>query len=510
MQMRSYIGLALVALVAGVCLTPLARKLALAVGAVDAPRGRSVHAYRTPRLGGLAIAAAWCLAVLVFMAFDDFTGGVLQHTRSYLAAVIGGGGFMCAVGAVDDIRGLRASRKLIAQLAAAIAAFALGFRIDAISLPFFGTVPMGAFALPVTTLWVVGITNAVNLIDGLDGLAAGVAFFAALTSFTVACLTGNQFVAVLSAPLMGVLAGFLLFNFNPARIFMGDSGSYFLGFTLATLSIVGGVQQKATTAVSLLVPILALGLPIFDTLFTMFRRFLERRSVFSPDRGHIHHRLIDLGLTHRRAVMLLYAVCVVFTAAAVGVSLGRTWPTGVALVAVSAVCVALIRFAGYFEYLHALRRQRSEMYEPTAECLRRWVPVLLRHLGEAQHEDDVHAILEQSLALCRMDCLTLENLDGSSRRIFPTGMTPRSEREAVRASYMVGRADQARARVCFVWASDRPDPSPQSAILLQLVVDGLAAALTACKSPFAPAAAPSGAEYFGPSTLPLPSSTASS
>ena len=160
---------------------------------------------------------------------------------------------------------------------------------------------MGVFALPVTVLWIVGVTNAVNLIDGLDGLAAGVTFFAAFTSFVIASISGSVFVALTMAALMGALVGFLFFNFNPARIFMGDSGSYFLGFVLATTALAGGgLQQKASTAVSLLVPVLALGVPIFDTLFSMFRRVLERRPIFSADRGHVHHRLLDIGLTHRR------------------------------------------------------------------------------------------------------------------------------------------------------------------------------------------------------------------
>ncbi len=171
--------------------------------------------------------------------------------------------------------GLRAVYKLLAQVAVAVGAFALGFRIEAVFLPFIGTLQMGVFALPVTLLWIVGITNAVNLIDGLDGLAAGIAFFAAFTSFVVAFLSGSAFVALTMATLMGALVGFLFFNFNPARIFMGDSGSYFLGYLLATTALAGGVQQKASTAVSLLVPVIALGLPIFDTLFSMVRRLLR-------------------------------------------------------------------------------------------------------------------------------------------------------------------------------------------------------------------------------------------
>src|SRR5690606_22890845 len=143
------------------------------------------------------------------------------------------------------------------------------------------------------------------LIDGLDGLAAGVVFFAGVTNFVVAYISGSVMTALIMAAMLGSVLGFLIYNFNPARIFMGDSGSYLLGYVLAVTAL-AGASQKASTAVALLVPIVALGVPIFDTLFTIVRRFLERRPIFSPDRGHVHHRLLDLGLTHRRAVVILY------------------------------------------------------------------------------------------------------------------------------------------------------------------------------------------------------------
>src|SRR5262249_52489320 len=159
-------------------------------------------------------------------------------------------------------------------------------------------------SLPITVLWITGIVNAINLIDGLDGLAAGIVFFAGLTNFVVAYMHGALMVALFMSAMLGATAGFLFHNFNPARIFMGDSGSYFLGYVIATSSLLGSMQPTSTT-VALLVPMLALGVPIFDTLFAIVRRFLERRPLFSPDRGHIHHRLVDMGITHRRAVLIL-------------------------------------------------------------------------------------------------------------------------------------------------------------------------------------------------------------
>lgn len=484
--MRSHLVIFAVALIVSLVLTPVARRLAIGLGAVGSTGGRNVHARSIPRLGGLALTAGFCVAIVVALAAGGMVGIDLSLRLTELVGVVLGGIALCLIGAVDDVRGLRAVHKLAAQVLVATIAYACGFRIDAIALPFTGPLSMGVFALPVTVVWIVGITNAVNLIDGLDGLAAGVGFFAALTSFVVAFIGGNEFVALLMAALMGVLAGFLFFNFNPARIFMGDSGSYFLGYVLATLSLTGALQQKASTAVSLLVPMIALGLPIFDTLLTMLRRILERRSVFSPDRGHIHHRLLDLGLTHRRAVVLLYGVCVVFTASAIAVSLGRTWQTGLALLSVSLVLVALVRFVGYFEYLHALKRQKARMYDVRTDQLRRAIPELLRRLDGLRSEDRVLETLDETTRSHLFDRLTIEGAPDSTRR-HDSVAPDASSRAMVRATYPLGSEDQAHARIRFEWVGDEPDVSPQDAILLQLLVDSVTGALERAGSRLAPA-----------------------
>ena len=288
--MESYVVACLVSLVLSVLVTPIVRRFALRIGAVSTPGGRHVHGRAIPRLGGIGLAFAWAVPVIGLALRDGMVMRALNGKWLQIITVVGGAAAICTVGALDDVRGLRSVYKFAAQILVAAVAFACGFQIQAIQLPLLGTLQMGAFALPVTVLWIVGVTNAVNLIDGLDGLAAGVAFFAAFTSFVIASISGSVFVALTMAALMGALVGFLFFNFNPARIFMGDSGSYFLGFVLATTALAGGgLQQKASTAVSLLVPVLALGVPIFDTLFSMFRRLVERRPIFSADRGHVHH-----------------------------------------------------------------------------------------------------------------------------------------------------------------------------------------------------------------------------
>jgi UDP-GlcNAc:undecaprenyl-phosphate GlcNAc-1-phosphate transferase len=484
-----------------VLLTPLMKWLGLRLGAVGATGGRHVHVRRISRLGGISLMVGWSIPLVVMFQVDAFAIQSLaphESGKKVFGAIVGGL-LLCAVGAVDDVRGLRATYKLAAQVLVATLAYVCGYRIEAVALPFGGVMWMGAFALPVTVTWIVGITNALNLIDGLDGLAAGVAFFAALTSFIIAYLSGSVFVALLMAALMGVLIGFLFFNFNPARIFMGDSGSYFLGYVLATTSLAGSLQQKASTAVSLLVPMIALGLPIFDTLFSMLRRILERRSVFSPDRGHIHHRLLDLGLTHRRAVMVLYAVSIVLAATAVAVSLGRSWEVGLAMLSASVVFIALVRFVGYFEYLHALRRQKARLYEHYVEGLRQAVPELLFRLAECRTENEVFSLLSAAQQELKFEYVELVELSGdNAMRRWPImeNAVP-SSREIVQAAYPIGRDDRARAKVRFAWQSSQQDVAPQADILLQVLTDRLAHALSRAGSPLAPAALETGEAPLG-------------
>ena len=422
------------------------------------------------------------------MALFVVDSGVARIIRDQSRLAVGllvGGIALCGVGVVDDVKGVRAAYKLAVQIVVAVIAFTAGFRIDAVHVPLFGALSMGVFALPVTVFWIVGITNAVNLIDGLDGLAAGVVFFAAGTNFAVAWISTNVFVAVLMAAVMGALIAFLFYNFNPARIFMGDSGSYFLGFVLAATSLTGA-SHKASTAVSLLVPIVALGVPIFDTLFSMVRRMLERRPLFSPDRGHIHHRLLDMGITHRRAVMILYGVSVTMTIAAIGISLDRQWETGIALVCATLVMVGLVRFTGYFEYLQAAGRQRKHLYDRHAEGLRRVVPALLQRMSALRSEDEVWEELCHLAEDLRFACVEILVAEDSGERLLQQWTAGENVRDLVTARFAVSGGAQARAILRFSWSSDTAQVSPQCDILLQIVVDAVERALTRAASDLVP------------------------
>jgi UDP-GlcNAc:undecaprenyl-phosphate GlcNAc-1-phosphate transferase len=484
--MQTYVIAFAVALFAALLLTPLVLKGAVRWGAVARGGERHVHSGTIPRLGGVALAVGWGASLLGFRWFDAVTRTTLDLGGSQFFGVVAGAAVLCIVGAVDDLRGVRPADKLIAQVAVALFAYWCGFRIEAVSLPFFGVLSMGAFAVPVTVAWIVGVTNAVNLIDGLDGLAAGVSFFAALTGFAVALLNGSYFAALVLAPLMGVLLGFLVFNFSPARIFMGDSGSYFLGYVLATTSLAGSVQQKASTAVSLLVPIIALGLPIFDTLFSMVRRMIERRPIFAADRGHVHHRLLEMGLTHRRAVVVLYGVSVALAACAITISLGRSWVTGGALLAASVVLIGLVRFAGYFEYLNRAHRQAARIYDPTTQRLRHAAPRMLEALRTVDSAGAALDILRDIGAAGECAAVEVRTATGVVCRFSgTTGETT----VAARVTYPVGPDAAARAQVHFLWGHEHAHPSPHVGILLQVLVDSFASALDRCSSELAPAAA---------------------
>ena len=500
--MQSYIAAFAVALVAGLLLTPVVLVGATRWGAVARRGARHVHSGSVPRLGGLALAVGWCVTLLSFRYLDASAAETFEAAGTQLVGVLVGALGICFVGAVDDVRGLRPLHKLIAQIAVALFAYGCGFRIEAISLPAFGTLSMGAFAVPVTVAWIVGVTNAVNLIDGLDGLAAGVSFFAALTGFAVAILNGSPFAAMVFGPLMGVLLAFLVFNFNPARIFMGDSGSYFLGYVLATTSLAGSVQQKASTAVSLLVPMIALGLPIFDTLFSMLRRVIEHRPIFAADRGHVHHRLLEIGLTHRRAVMLLYGVSVALAACALTISLGRSWVTGGALLAASVVLIGLVRFAGYFEYLHRANRQAARFYDPVTQRLRLATPRLLEAFGSARTATEALDLLREVAE--NGDCVGIE-VRKQTTVVKRFDSVPPAGPVSSHTTYPLGPDGRARATVHFFWESEQVIPSAHVGILLQLLVDALAAALVRSASELAPLESMAPASAPGEDAVALPS-----
>ena len=313
-------ALAVAALIAFIA-TPVVKSLAFKVGAVDVPKdARRMHDHPIPRMGGLAIFLGFLLAVLIFVPLTSAMGNsgaelLSDSTKGMLLGAI----IIVILGVFDDIYDLPAKFKFVVQIIAAIVAAVSGNVIDVISNPnVFSQNPwleLGWLSYPVTIIWIVAVTNAVNLIDGLDGLACGVSTISSMTMLVIALTVAEAQVAILMAALAGACIGFLPYNLNPAKIFMGDTGSTFLGFVLATVSIQG--LFKSYAIISFAVPFLVLGLPIFDTCFAILRRLARGQSPMAPDRGHIHHRLIDMGFTQKQAVAVLYLISAILGLSAV-------------------------------------------------------------------------------------------------------------------------------------------------------------------------------------------------
>jgi UDP-GlcNAc:undecaprenyl-phosphate/decaprenyl-phosphate GlcNAc-1-phosphate transferase len=310
LSQKPEIPLYLVGLVVAVCssagLTYVVREFARRAGLVDPCGERKVHSHPVPRVGGVAIVLAVALAMTSVMSL--FGQHVLAENGRGLATIIAGALAVHIVGLIDDVRPMRARWKFLAQIAIACGVAIAGVRVTTLSLPFVGILELGTvIGTLFTVVWFVGITNAFNLIDGLDGLAAGAALFALTTMFVVASYNGLVGPATVTIILAGATVGFLYFNFHPASIFLGDSGSLFLGFMLAGIGLLG--SQKSPTVIAVAIPIVSLGLPVLDTTLAVARRFLRGQPIFSADRAHIHHRLLSLGHSPRRVALLLYTAC---------------------------------------------------------------------------------------------------------------------------------------------------------------------------------------------------------
>lgn len=297
--------------------TPFVKRIAEKIGIVDKPdEARRVHKKTTPLLGGLAMFYGFIVSVILF-GFDD-----MNMRGMVLGALI-----ILVVGIIDDAKQLSAKVKLPFQVLAAIILILHDVKIDVLSAPSFisssGVIELGFWSVPLTILWIVGVTNAVNLIDGLDGLAAGVSSIACMSLFCISLIVGEYEVALITAALTGCCFGFLPYNFNPAKIFMGDTGSTFLGFILGSISIMG--LFKSYAVVSVAVPFLVLGLPLFDTGFAIFRRMKAGKPIMSPDRDHLHHRVLDMGFSQKKTVGIIYLMCTVLGLCAVVLVSNGIW-----------------------------------------------------------------------------------------------------------------------------------------------------------------------------------------
>lgn len=301
--------------------TPWVRRLAWRYGVLDQPGDRKIHTAPMARLGGLAVFIGFCLPWLGFLLLKNRVAGIFAEYWEMFWALLAGGLAMLLLGIYDDLKGLKATPKFIVQTAVAVTLYYAGFKITRLTNPFGPAIELEWLSLPISVLWMVGITNAINLLDGIDGLATGVTACIAMSLALINIVYGNVIVALLTLALAGACFGFLPFNSSPARIFLGDTGSLFMGLMLACIGILS--LFKAATATFILVPVLIFGVPLFDTAAVMLGRLVRRRPLFEGDKTHVHHRLLRAGMTHKEAAFYLYAVTLLLAGIAIFISFNQ-------------------------------------------------------------------------------------------------------------------------------------------------------------------------------------------
>jgi UDP-GlcNAc:undecaprenyl-phosphate GlcNAc-1-phosphate transferase len=346
-----YLAFFLISLLGSYLLTPLIRSFSFRFGVLDQPGTRKVHQDVTPRLGGMAVFTALVLPFLFFYLFHPSLQKEIHRSWQPLLGLSLGCLLVFGVGVWDDLRRLPPWPKLTVEIGAALLAYYFGLRIELFSNPFGLQWNVTWLSLPFTVFWLVGITNAVNLADGIDGLAVGIATFASAILFVMTISTVYVLVPFLAVALAGAALGFLRYNFSPATIFLGDSGSLFLGFLLGGLSL--WASEKSTIAFALLIPIIALGLPILDMIYAILRRWNRGVSIAQADREHIHHKLLEKGYSHRKAVLLLYGANLVLVGLAALLLITRNSFASYTIIALGFVIFLGSRFLGYFKFASA-------------------------------------------------------------------------------------------------------------------------------------------------------------
>ena len=303
-----------IALISSSFLTPPVRKLALKFGIVDKSNPRKSHKRVITCLGGVAIYAGFVISLVCasFVFLRNLDSSFFRN----VVGLLSGATVILFLGLVDDTHGTTALVKVGLQVVAALVTSAIfGIKITYLILPVLGKIDFGVLSIPLTLIWVVGLTNALNWVDGLDGLAAGITSIACVSLLIIGWRGGELVSVIIIVALLGSTLGFLKYNFYPAKVFMGDTGSNFLGFVLANVAIMGSLKSAA--ALSLMIPILIMGVPIFDSLFSVWRRICLNKSPITPDRDHFHYRLVKLGLTHRQAVLVIYSISGVLSLCAI-------------------------------------------------------------------------------------------------------------------------------------------------------------------------------------------------
>lgn len=326
MDFRYFEGI-IIAYLLVILTVPFVIRFAYRIGAVDKPCERKVHCVPVPRIGGLAIYLGYIISVFLYFPTSQIKTGIIAAST-----------VIVILGILDDLYNISPKQKLAGQIFAAILLTMYGVKIGFLTNPFGGTIFLGYLAVPLTVFWIVGVTNAVNLIDGLDGLAAGTSAISAVVLALVAFSQGLSSIGLLALLLAASSSAFLLYNFNPAKIFMGDTGSMLLGMNLAVISVMGVTKNIAV--LSIFVPIIILGVPLFDTLFAIIRRFQNNQPIFKADKEHLHHCLLNKGLSHKKTVLLIYFINIILGISAILLS-NLTKNQGMVLVTVLSIVIYL-------------------------------------------------------------------------------------------------------------------------------------------------------------------------
>ncbi len=353
--MRTYFVTLILSAVTSFLITPLARRLAFRWGAVDLPSERKIHTAPMPRWGGLAVFAGFSLPWIgLFWVENQITATLRDYETLFLTLMLGAL-LMLGLGVYDDVKGANATQKLLVQTLIAIGLYCGGYQISRLSSPFGAPFELGWLSLPVSVLWIVGLTNAINLLDGIDGLVPGVTACIALSLAVINILSGQVLVALLALCLAGACLGFLPYNFSPARIFLGDSGSLFIGVVLAGIGILS--LFKAATTSLIVVPLLLFGVPLFDTASVVVGRLARRVPLFQADQSHVHHRLLKRGFNQRQAAIVLYGITLFLG----GVAVVLTWQQAVAIAIGSGGAVLVLALLIRWRWIS---RHREEKLPP--------------------------------------------------------------------------------------------------------------------------------------------------
>jgi len=434
------------ALLFSALLTPVVRDFAVRRRFVDESRSaRKVHTRATPRVGGVAFVGAWLLAIAALLVVNAplrelFSGRGARAIGFGIGAIA-----IAGLGLVDDLRGLRARYKLAVQLAVGLLLCACGFTVHEIELPGNFVLELGGLAVPLTVLWLAGVMNAMNLVDGLDGLAGGVSLIALVATFVFGVARGNVLLAVYSAALAGAVLGFLLYNFNPASIFMGDTGSLFLGYFLG-VALLAPAEGPSSSTLRVVVPLVILGVPIADMILAIVRRALRGRGVFSPDRDHLHHRLLARGMTQQKAVLMLYGACVILGAGGLAMAFGGPVTEILVLCGLAVTGTVALRLLGFFQSpLKSLRAERRHNRE-----LRAAMRGIKHQLAHVPTLEDVIESFHRFAPAVKASAVSARIAGTTSERRYGIG----GENE-FRAAFPLSEGRQTFGNVTVIWRDGR-------------------------------------------------------